>query len=113
MRNDDVEDLIAQLTRLQVQQTDLLVRLERATHNSIVPSYSSDQEGRERTASPVSVSVAGDTSAFAIGDRVKIKNPNLFQTDKGAITKIGKKRITVTTASGQKIIRAAKNIIAI
>jgi len=109
MRNDDVEDLIAQLTRLQVQQTDLLVRLERATNSSI----RFEQRTREPTAVAIDVSVTDEQTTFAIGDRVKIRNPNPFQTDKGEITKIGRKRITVTTASGQKIVRAAKNIIAL
>jgi hypothetical protein len=109
MRNDDVGDLIAQLTRLQVQQTDLLVRLERATDGSI----RFEQGTREPTAVAIDVSVTEETAAFAIGDRVKIKNPNPFQADKGAITKIGKRRITVTTTSGQKIVRAAKNIVAL
>ncbi len=108
MRNDDVGDLIAQLTRLQVQQTDLLARLERATDSSI----RFEQGTREPTAVANDVSVTEETAAFAIGDRVKIKNPNPFQANKGAITKIGK-RITVTTASGQKIVRAAKNIVAL
>jgi hypothetical protein len=109
MRNDDVEDLIAQLIRLQVQQTDLLVRLERATNSSI----GFEQRTREPTAVAIDVSVTDEPTIFAIGDRVKIRNPNPFQTDKGEITKIGKKRITVTTQSGQRIVRAANNLIAL
>ena len=110
MRNDNVGDLIAQLTRLQVQQTDLLVRLERATDSSIRFEQGTREEP---TAVAIDVSVTEETAAFAIGDRVKIKNPNPFQADKGAITKIGKRRSTVTTTSGQKIVRAAKNIVAL
>ena len=99
MRNDDVQDLFEQLNRLQVQQSALLVRLERATVNV-------------NGLSGVFESETGEPKAFAVGDHVTIKNPNPFQTDKGMITKIGKKRITVTTASGQKIVRAPKNILA-
>ena len=110
MRNDDVEDLIAQLTRLQVQQSELFVRLERATNSS---TSSEQRTTREPTTIAIDASVTEEPTTFAIGDRVKIRNPNPFQTDKGEITKIGKKRITVTTASGQKILRAAKNITAL
>jgi hypothetical protein len=41
---------------------------------------------------------------------VRIKNPNRFQTDRGMITNIGAKRITVQTRSGTKILRAPKNL---
>ena len=44
------------------------------------------------------------TGEFAIGDRVIVKNPNPFQTDRGKITKIRNKRITLTTQSGRKIL---------
>jgi hypothetical protein len=51
------------------------------------------------------------TREFAIGDKVIIKNPNLFQADRGAITKIGNKRITVTSQSGSKILGASKDLV--
>jgi hypothetical protein len=101
MRNDNVQDLIAQLNRLQVQQTTLLVRLGRATDNEF---------GHEANGTRESEHEVNGTREFSVGDKVLIKNPNPFQANKGTITKIGKKRITVTTASGSKILRAPKNL---
>jgi hypothetical protein len=99
MRNDDIQDLIAQIERLQVQQTELLVRLRSATDNeeSGHAPFENDTQQDSRT-------------TFDIGDKVIINNPNLFQANRGTVTKIGTKRITVTLPSGQKILRAPKNL---
>jgi transcription antitermination factor NusG len=97
MRNDDVQDLIAQLERLQVQQTELLVRLRSATDREASLAGDFEQEAQE-------------PKGFTVGDKVTIKNPNVFQANQGTITKIGPKRITVTSTSGQKILRAPKNL---
>jgi hypothetical protein len=48
---------------------------------------------------------------FVIGDKVRIKNPTRFQANRGVMTKIGSSRITVQTKSGNKILRAPKNLI--
>jgi hypothetical protein len=48
---------------------------------------------------------------FAIGDKVRTKNPTRFQADQGVITKIGPNRVTVHTKVGSKILRAPKNLI--
>ena len=96
MRNDELSDLIAQLTQLQVQQTNLLVCLQTATDNEVTLVGDSSQEEEE-------------PRPFAIGDNVSIANPNRFQAKTGKITKIGPKRITVTSQTGQKILRAPKN----
>jgi hypothetical protein len=99
--NDEVQELIRQLKSLQLQQTVLLTRLERARNT----------EARRDTADDTRVDVNETTREFAIGDRVRIKNPNRFQADRGTITKIGASRITVQTRSGAKITRAPKNLI--
>jgi transcription antitermination factor NusG len=100
--NDDIQDLITQLKDLQLQQAELIVRLERA-------------RGRESRATAGTAARAGDsepreTRELAIGDRVRIKNPGPFQANRGVIIKIGTSRITVRTRSGSKIIRAPKNL---
>jgi hypothetical protein len=87
MSSDEVEDLINQLNQLQLKQKDLLVRLERAR----------DHEVR-------------GTREFRIGDRVRIDNPKPSQERRGAISRIGKDRVTVLTASGKIIHRARKNL---
>ena len=144
MRNDDVRDLISQLNQLQLQQTELFARLERAVNSEAElpeeteqepdrtgsfafphPESEADRTGifafREAESEPESESqkpiafavyepVSQEPRPFAIGDYVTVKNPNLFQANKGTITKIGNKRITVTSLSGQKIQRAPKNL---
>jgi hypothetical protein len=51
------------------------------------------------------------TRELAIGDRVRILNPGVFQTDRGIVIKVGLSRITIQTKSGAKIVRAQKNIV--
>jgi hypothetical protein len=76
MRNDDIQDLIAQLERLQVQQTELLVRLRSATDREASLTGDFDQEAQE-------------PKGFTVGDKFTIKNPKVFQANQGTITKSG------------------------
>jgi hypothetical protein len=110
MRNDDVQDLISQLTRLQLQQTDLLARLDTAVQ--VQNTLLGTPDETEPFARAALIGGEPTRRNFEVGDKVTISNPNLFQANEGTITKIGKKRITVTTASGQKIVCAPKNIFA-
>ena len=122
MRNDEVQDLISQLNRLQLQQTDLFARLEKAIGDEDAHTRRIDKEDAQTGEVANKVEVAqtrefvvahevAQTGEFAMGDRVIVKNPNPFQTDRGKITKIGNKRITLTTQSGRKILRAPKNLV--
>jgi hypothetical protein len=97
MSNDEVQDLIKQLKNLQLQQTELLVRLERARGNEARAGVYDEEES--------------GTRKFAIGDKVWIKNPTRFQADQGVITKIGPNRVTIHKKTGSKILRAPKNLI--
>ena len=97
MSNDEVQDLIRQLKKLQLQQTELLVRLERARGDEARAGVYDEEES--------------GTRKFAIGDKMRIKNPTRFQSDRGVITKIGASRTTVQTKSGCLILRAPKNLI--
>jgi hypothetical protein len=97
MSNDEVQDLIKQLKNLQLQQTGLLVHLERARGNEARTGVYDEEES--------------GTRKFAIGDKMRIKNPTRFQADQGVITKIGPNRVTVHTETGSKILRAPKNLI--
>jgi putative ribosome biogenesis GTPase RsgA len=81
-----IQDIVAQLKRLKIKETELLERLERL-------SDSHTSEPRE----------------FVIGDRVRIKNPQRSQARSGTIVRIGE-RVTVLTKDGTKIIRAPSNI---
>jgi hypothetical protein len=99
----DVEDIIAQLQRLQLEQTELLLQLARANG----ARNAARRESRRATGNVVPPDA---TREFAIGDRVEIKNPGRFQASGGTIVKIGTSRITVQTVSGSKILRAPKNL---
>jgi hypothetical protein len=122
MRNDEVQDLISQLNRLQLQQTELFARLEKAIGDKDAQTRRVGKEDAQTGEVANKVEVAqtrefvvahevAQTGDFAVGDRVIVKNPNPFQADRGKITKIGNKRITLTTQSGRKILRAPKNLV--
>lgn len=101
MRSDDdtIESIIKQLNDLQLEQNDLLIRLERARAEEVQQARTPTRPDKPQQARP-----------FQVGDRVQIKNPGPFQATTGTITKVGNSRITVTTQSGSKILRAAKNL---
>jgi hypothetical protein len=92
---DDIKHIVAQLKQLQIQESDLLLRLERLT------------EANSQASEPLVT-----TRAFAIGDLVQIKNPRPLQAKKGKIVRIGvdTDRITVEAKNGSKIIRASANL---
>jgi hypothetical protein len=97
----EIEGLIEQLKGLQLQQTAVLDRLERLAESERGANVPADAAGG--TEPPIE---------FALGDRVRIKNPRPFQQAVGIITKIGPSRITVTTRNGTKVQRAASNLVA-
>ena len=102
MRDEqEIAEIVIQLQRLQLQQSELLHRLAQSEENN----NTAQQASTTRRAPPASA-----PSEFVIGDRVQIENPNRFQANKGRIIKIGD-RITVLTKNGTKIQRAAKNLI--
>jgi hypothetical protein len=81
--NNKVLDLIKQLKYLQLQQIELLVRLERARGHKARAGLYNEAEG--------------PAPEFAIGDKVRIKNPTGFQGNPGVITKISSSPITLQT----------------
>ena len=95
-KQDEIKEIIAQLNHLQIQQTELLQRLERLS-----------EADRQATTSP------SPTRELAIGDLVQIKNPKPLQIKKGTIIKIGVStdRITVQSKNGSKIVRASFNLV--
>jgi hypothetical protein len=94
---DEIKNIVAQLKRLQIQESELLQRLERLS-----------EADTNTGASPTPI------REFRIGDLVQIKNPKPFQIKKGIIVRIGidTDRITVQSRNGSsKIIRASFNLI--
>jgi transcription elongation factor len=98
----DIKDIVAQLDRLQIQQSELLQRLDQLVGSG---------ESNNATARSVQSVQSEITREFAIGDRVRIRNPGLLQAVRGTIIKIGASRITVQARNGNKIVRAPKNLI--
>ena len=96
-RNQDVKDIIIQLESLQIQQTTLIARLGRLSESA--------ENNREATPALFT------TREFVIGDKVRIKNPRVLQSNKGTIVRVGDNRITVLAKNGTRIIRAPKNLI--
>jgi hypothetical protein len=90
-KKDNVKDIVSQIKKLQREQTTLISALERL-------SVSGQTEPKEAT------------RELAVGDRVRITNPRLYQPNKGTIVKIGK-RVTVQAKNGRKIIRKIQNLI--
>jgi hypothetical protein len=122
MRNDEVQDLISQLNCLELQQTELFACLEKAIRDEDAQTRGVRKEDAqtrevaheievEQTRDFVIAHGVAQTVEFAIGDRVIVKNPTLFQANRGKITNIGNKRITLTTQSGSKIPRVPKNLV--
>jgi hypothetical protein len=93
---DEIKNIVAQLQRLQIQESELLQRLERLS-----------EDNSHIAASPT------PTRDFRIGDLVQIKNPKPFQIKKGNIIRIGTDtdRITVQSRNGSKVVRASFNLI--
>jgi hypothetical protein len=112
MRNDEVQDLITQLNRLHLQQAELFARLEKAIGKEEAQTRE-DAHGIEveQTREFVIAHGVAQTVEFAIGRQGHSKEPEPFQANPGKITKIGNKRITLTTQSGSKILRATKNLV--
>jgi hypothetical protein len=93
---DEIKNIVSQLQRLQLQETELLQRLE----------FLNETE-TNATQSPIA------TRLFVIGDEVRIKNPRPLQPKKGKIIRIGvdTDRITVLAKNGSKVVRASSNLI--
>ena len=104
---NEVQEIIQRLKALQLQQAELIVRLEEARERENKKGVDVQITVDQVTDTPATVI---ETREIAIGDRVKIRNPNPFQQDNGTVIKVGKSRITVQTKTGGKILRAAKNL---
>jgi hypothetical protein len=93
-KEQDIEDIVHQLQGLQIEQSRLLQRLQWLTESS-------------NNSVPLNV-----TCVFAIGDKVRIKNPEPSQANKGKIVKIGitTNHIMVQVKNGTKIVRASHNL---
>jgi hypothetical protein len=98
-RDEDVRDIITQLRALQLQQTELISRLERSSTSGV------------NNNTPTNLNPGTTVREFALGDQVRILNPRILQARKGRVVKIGETRITIQASNGTTIVRAPKNII--
>jgi hypothetical protein len=94
--------MVQQLQRLQLQQDAIIARLGGLSQNSVPPNA-------RATRIPSNMD-AVTARTFAIGDRVRIRNPNRLQADRGVVINITANCITVQSRRGSKIVRAPHNI---
>ena len=102
----EIQDIVNQLRQLQIQESDLLHRLERLNEG---------EDTNYNNAPPQTVAIPErelptEARPFVTGDQVVIINPRFLQPTGGTITKITPKRITVRAPNGANIIRAPKNL---
>jgi hypothetical protein len=98
-RDQEIKDIVNQLERPQIQQSNLVQRLGLLSDGDNV----NNSTNRQRQTTPV--------REFAISDKVRISNPGRFQPVRGTIIKIGRSRITVEARDGTKIVRAPMNLV--
>jgi hypothetical protein len=97
MNNEnDITEIVEQLKRLQLRQSELLQRL----------THLSESEDNDNTTGQ-----ANAPRELAVGDRVKITNPGRFQANSCRIIKIGTSHVPVQAKNGTKIVRAPKNLV--
>jgi hypothetical protein len=106
----EIGRLVNQIKALNIKQDNLLGRLSSLT----------SEEGRRSTGTPTNRSGRGRTTSravhdqgvagWAIGDRVRIKNPGKDQPSRGRISKITASRVTVTGRNGVNVSRAPVNV---
>jgi dsDNA-specific endonuclease/ATPase MutS2 len=98
--NNEIQDLILQLKQLQLEQTRLQQKQTKITTRLERLSEGADKANKKEDS----------TRKFTIGKRLRIINPGPSQATTGTIVKICT-GITVRIRNGDKIIRAAKNLI--
>ena len=95
--SQEIRDIVTQLQRLQIQESELLLCLEQRSEDN-----NSNNNARQQ---------ASATRELTIGDHVRIKNPRFLQANSRTISNITAKRITVLTQEGSSIIQSHKNIV--
>jgi hypothetical protein len=104
--NEEIKLIVNQLKQLQVTKTALLERLERLVEEEPRTSRLATAETVRATRHQSRVV----SRQLAIGDRVRVLNPNSDQLDIGTVTRIGL-RVTIVDRRGQDIVRDAKNLV--
>jgi hypothetical protein len=107
---EDIKSVISQLGRLQLEQSELIARLDQ---------LNTRRERESRASAPPSnpsyVPTPND-AGFSLGDIVVIANPGQNQENKGKVVKISDStflsnvRIVVETPTKQRIQHAPKNL---
>ncbi len=108
-KEDQIESIIEELGNLQIRQKVLIAKLGQLARSENTPARAGTSRKNGEDFLPTAATIERD-SEFAVGDRVRIKNPGPFQPTTGTVSKIGAKRITVRTANGSNIVRAPKNL---
>jgi hypothetical protein len=97
---EEIQNIIIQLQRLQIRQSELLTQLEGISEANLTRVAPRTVPRARELNNPTN---------FVIGDRVRILNPGILQTATGTVIKIGEKQISIQTRTGIRH-RLPKNI---
>ena len=104
-----IDELIAQLKRIRVQEARVIEQIERASARETQTVLRAErvlQAERDQAARTV------HKKAYQIGDRVRIINGvRAGQVETGIVTGVTATRVSITTDDGTRTWRAHKNII--
>jgi hypothetical protein len=111
--DNELELIIQNLRRLNIQQAEYIDQLEQLVHHR--PNQE-QQEVRAEEVPPAiviedvqPVEEVNEPREFRLGDLVRVRNPGLFQTQQGRIIKLGR-RITIQDERGRTLWRAPNNL---
>ena len=105
-KEETLDQLIAQLQDLQIEQADITERIQAIHRYEQIPAADLARRFSEQV--PVT-----DTT-IRVGDRVRITSPGRFQSTSGTVRHItDKKRVIIVLPSGQTTWRAPHNVIKI
>jgi hypothetical protein len=110
---EDIKSVIYKLDRLQLEQSELIKRLDQLNTRRETENRASAPPSNPAYVPPVS---PPNDVGFSLGDRVVIVNPGRNQENNGKVVKISDStflsntRIVVETPTKQRIQRAPKNL---
>jgi len=108
--NEDlsVVDLIRRIRRIQLEENRLIDQLIVA-----VAARNNPQDGEHGAVAVVrrQQGVAWTVSDYDIGDRVRIRNPNIEGQDTGVVVRKTEQRLVIRTNNGMDVYRSAGRVV--
>jgi hypothetical protein len=113
MSEPSLSDLIKQLTRIRIQEAQVLNQIERAARALDQIEQAAHREVREARAAPAAVPGRRNAhrNVFQPGNRVQITNGvRAGQMTTGTVTGVTASRVNITTDDGSRTWRAHHNV---